>query len=93
MKNFAELCLTQQFADGYLIKWRDGLLQNPISRSKGFDSETVCEASIAAFVNAAIAERVKGFAFDLLMPHLVTADKVHWHELELPDWRNPPTKH
>lgn len=92
LKSFAELCLDRRFADGYLIKWRAALLDNAVSRSKGFNSETVCEASISAFVNAVIAENVKGFAFDVLQPHLVTVNKTNWHDLELPDWRVEPAK-
>ena len=85
MKDFSALLLDQQWAET-AYKWKQALLTSPEARAKGFDSETGVEEVIAVFIDAVLVEKaqhgLKGFAFDLLHPWLVSFDKKTWHEIE-----------
>lgn len=83
MKNFASLLLTDRWGQ-FCIRWKTALMENPMSKSKGFTDEAFIEESIAVFIDAVEEERktqsIPRVAWSITQPWLVTFNGTVWHE-------------
>lgn len=78
--NWSDLMLSGEWA-AYVVKWKRALLNWPLAKTRGFDSENDVEELFVRLFNIVVAKGIHKLAFDQLSPDLFTLDGKEWASL------------